>query len=241
MGRRYAVADLHGRYDLWLGILDYIQPDDKIYFLGDACDRGSAGWKMIKEIYNHPQFVYLKGNHEDILVHALLEYWDQGPVDGYWYRMCMHNGGYQTFEDAISDPDSKEWITRIAHLPLEVEVDTVEGKVYMCHSGARYGTNKDKLWNREHFAYPVATDEAYIIHGHTPTPYVIKEIWSEDYDKWLYKEFGVVAYGTDETGTAHKIDIDVGAVWNGFTVLIDLDTFEIIKITTPESIEYVRC
>ena len=230
---RYACADLHGRYDLYQGILDFIKPEDTVYFLGDANDRGNAGWRLIKEIYKNPQFIYLKGNHEDMLVHALLEYWDQGPVDGYWYRMCMNNGGYQTFEDAIADPHCKEWIKRIANLPLNAEVDTVEGKVLMCHSGAYYGSNKDKLWNREHFAYPVATDEAYIIHGHTPAPYVIDEIWSEDYDKLIYEDYGVVAYGTDETGTAHKIDIDVGAVWKNYTVLINLDTFEIIKIYPP--------
>lgn len=236
MGKRYAVSDLHGRYDLWQGILDYIQPDDKIYFLGDANDRNSAGWKMIKEIYNHPQFTYLKGNHEDILVHALLEYFDQELVsDGYWYRMCMNNGGYQTFYDAIEDPDVQSWIKKICALPLEAEIETVEGKIYMCHSGHKYGNRKDKLWDREHFNWPVPSNDSYIVHGHTPTKFLVEEyLYDSDFcDILTYKECNVCFYSPNDRGGYNKVDIDVGAAWNDYTVLLDLDTFEIIKIYPP--------
>lgn len=236
MGKRYAVSDLHGRYDLWQGILDYIQQDDEIYFLGDANDRNSAGWKMIKEIYNHPQFTYLKGNHEDILVHALLEYFDQELVsDGYWYRMCMNNGGYQTFYDAIEDPDVQSWIKKICALPLEAEIETVEGKIYMCHSGHKYGNRKDKLWDREHFNWPVPSNDSYIIHGHTPTKFLVEDyLYDSDFcDISTYKECKVCFYSPDDHGGYNKVDIDVGAAWNDYTVLLDLDTFEIIKIYPP--------
>lgn len=236
MGRRYAVSDLHGRYDLWQGILEFIKPDDTIYFLGDANDRNSAGWKMIKEIYNHPQFVYLKGNHEDILVHALVEYLDQGILsDGYWYRMCMNNGGYQTFYDAIDDPHVWDWIKKIQTLPLEAEIETVEGKVYMCHSGNKYGNRKAKLWDREHFNWPVALDDSYIVHGHTPTKFLTEEYLygSDFYDVSTYKKCKVCFYSPDERGGYSKVDIDVGAAWNDYIVLLDLDTFEVIKIYPP--------
>ena len=236
---RYACSDLHGRYDLYQGILDFIKPEDTVYFLGDANDRGNAGWRLIKEIYENSQFIYLKGNHEDILAHALLEYFDQGPVDGYWYRMCMNNGGYQTFEDAISDPDVQTWIARIQNLPLTAEVDTFEGKVLMCHSGNYWGTHKEKVWCREHFNWPVTRDNAFIVHGHTPTRYVYEEIFGPN-DDYQYKVNNVLFYGQDDEGEYHKIDLDVGAVWNDFTVLLNLDTFEITKITTPETLELVR-
>ena len=50
MGKVYACADLHGQYELWKQIRDYCAEDDIIYFLGDACDRGPEGIKIIKEL-----------------------------------------------------------------------------------------------------------------------------------------------------------------------------------------------
>ena len=35
----YACSDLHGRLDLLKQIQDFLQPDDTVYFLGDAGDR----------------------------------------------------------------------------------------------------------------------------------------------------------------------------------------------------------
>ena len=55
----YATTDLHGRKDLYLKIKEILQPDDKVFFLGDANDRGWDGWELIKLIYNDPQFIYL--------------------------------------------------------------------------------------------------------------------------------------------------------------------------------------
>ena len=34
----YAFTDLHGQYELWRQIKEFCQPDDKLYFLGDASD-----------------------------------------------------------------------------------------------------------------------------------------------------------------------------------------------------------
>ena len=64
----YACTDFHGYYGLLIEIMAYLKPGDEVYFLGDANDRGPHGWRLMKDIYNQPQFHYLKGNHEDMFV-----------------------------------------------------------------------------------------------------------------------------------------------------------------------------
>ena len=67
----YACSDLHGRLDLLKQIQDFLQPDDTVYFLGDAGDRGPNPWETIKAVAQDKRFIYLKGNHEDMLVKAM--------------------------------------------------------------------------------------------------------------------------------------------------------------------------
>ena len=67
----YAISDLHGRMDLFRQVKEFLQPEDVVYVLGDCGDRGPAGWELIKTVYEDPQFIYLMGNHEDMLVNAM--------------------------------------------------------------------------------------------------------------------------------------------------------------------------
>ena len=41
----YVISDLHGRYDLYLEMLERIQfsPEDTLYILGDVADRNKGG------------------------------------------------------------------------------------------------------------------------------------------------------------------------------------------------------
>ena len=83
----YAISDLHGRMDLFRQVKEFLQPEDVVYVLGDCGDRGPAGWELIKTIYEDPQFIYLMGNHEDMLVDAM-----RGDK-----QLCFYNGGKDTF------------------------------------------------------------------------------------------------------------------------------------------------
>ena len=53
----YCCSDIHGVYKLYEKIKDFIGPEDKVYFLGDAVDRGPESWKCFKSIYYDPQFI----------------------------------------------------------------------------------------------------------------------------------------------------------------------------------------
>lgn len=89
----YACADLHGMMELYKQIKAFLKPDDIVYFLGDAGDRGSEPWEMIKTIYADPQFIYLKGNHEDMLVGAMHDFLVDESYDDNFYILRQNGGG----------------------------------------------------------------------------------------------------------------------------------------------------
>ena len=131
----YAIADLHGRYDLLDKALDVIDEDvdahnysqdfTKIITLGDYIDRGPESNKIINFLIKYSDnenFISLKGNHEDIMVQAmrkpnLLDWW-------------FSNGGRKTVEsygsmDGIWDtsPVNPEHVSWMANLPLCYETE----------------------------------------------------------------------------------------------------------------------
>ena len=41
----YAMGDLQGHLEVLKKIQAFLKPDDKVYFLGDACDRGPQSYE----------------------------------------------------------------------------------------------------------------------------------------------------------------------------------------------------
>lgn len=96
----YAIADLHGRYDLLDLALKKIaevagSSDHKIITLGDYVDRGPQSNKIIMRLMadqesEHSNLICLKGNHEDMMVESITKL----PNINWW----VGNGGRQTIE-----------------------------------------------------------------------------------------------------------------------------------------------
>lgn len=231
----YACADLHGRLDLYQKIKQYIQPDDEVYFLGDASDRGPDGWELIKHIYNDKQFIYIKGNHEDMLVEAAKIYLQDATIDSAEYKLLKRNCGHKTFEDWLSDDDHGNWIAKLDALPLHVEyVNNNNQTILMSHAGytpiAISNLNnkiilpdeEELLWDRHHF-YDIWNEHMFpshiVVHGHTPS-------------------VNLARYFYDTTSIAHpywyannhKVSIDIFAVYSNKTCLLNLNTLEHVII-----------
>lgn len=221
----YACSDLHGRYDLYQKIKAFINEDDYIIFLGDACDRGPDGWKLVKAIYEDEQFIYIKGNHEDMLVRAGREYFRFEET-----RAMMHlisNGGRNTWDAFIADPDARIWIERLDDLQeIFFCLNKNQGLVLvLTHAGytPHPHIGEEYLWNREHFLDPWPEGPVYenivMIHGHTPIALMDEEVLkANDYDE---EEPGAFWYCDN-----HKVNLDVGSVWNDYAVLLNLDTLD---------------
>lgn len=221
----YCISDLHGRYDLYQEVKKFLKPEDKVYFLGDAADRGPDGWRLIKEIWENPQFTYLMGNHEHILLHAMKEFlgeethaYKNGAI-----KICNYNGGKMTFVGWTDEGANPIWIRRLANLPRKIEHTTPDGyHLILSHAGfhpqvEQEPTPWDLIWDRNHLRYQWPKEKEFektiLIHGHTPIPYIAGDDWGP--------EEGIITYLD-----GHKIDIDMGAFFTGWTCLLDLDTFD---------------
>ena len=222
----YALSDLHGFLDLYKQIKDFLQPEDIVYFLGDATDRGPQSWELAKAIYDDPQFIYLKGNHEDMLIKATLNYYgDEWDYENN-YKTLLENGGIETWNSMLKYSEGRSFVYKLKDLPIEEVYYNKDGKeIHLCHAGFTPGRRRDLLWDRKHFfdIIDYIDDDYIIIHGHTPVFYQRKYETLTDALNHLYPE--IYANG-------HKINIDMGTYNTHACILLDLDTFKHYLFTT---------
>lgn len=219
----YAISDLHGMLNLYQEVKKFLKPEDKVYCLGDCGDRGPSGWATIKAVASDPQFEYIMGNHEHMLVHAMQEYLDGDRSNCYedgGMFICAYNGGQDTFDGWINEGADRKWLHYLKSLPYERMYLNKNGyTIYLSHAGCTGGKLLDRydlVWDRTHLHDDWPKDRRYktliIIHGHTPVQY-LNPNWHE--------EDGIITYCD-----GHKIDIDCGSYYSGLTCLLNLDTFE---------------
>ena len=241
----YALSDIHGCIDIYRQVKNFLGPEDLVLFLGDAGDRGPQSWECIQAIYNDPQFIYLMGNHEDMLCHSM-----RGSSDG--LRTLVYNGGKSTFDSwAALEPEERTlWRDRLEHLPLIAFYQNRAGEIiYLSHSGYRdeYISNMrvegttlqlvyevpfrtdDIIWDR----YNLYDDRwhygenEYTVHGHSPIPLSFLACDTrEELEAW---EPEILYYCE-----GHKIDIDCGTHYTGDACLLDLNTWDEHYFETTE-------
>lgn len=207
MGRVFASADWHGCLNLVQQVLNFLKPDDILYFLGDCCDRGPDGIKILDIIMNDPRIKMIKGNHDEMLREALpyirAEIININEYYGDKYELWYLNGGRATGEDLMLHytPDQMlEFINFLNKLPTELKYKSPAGHtVIMEHAGYTPfdipHRSHDPLWDREHFydnwtsgsgASEIARG-TYLVHGHTPVQY-LKYEYGYNGQKQLTKE-----------------------------------------------------
>lgn len=238
-GRVLACSDLHGRKDLLDKIMDFLEADDKVYFLGDAADRGPDGWEMIKMILNDDRFVYLLGNHEDMFNRAILEYFKYDEHLGEAYYLLRSNGGAITFEDALNDlsmrtNDVNAPTSQLRHLPTYAIYKNAAGQlICLSHAGFTPWLDKDGalivpededlIWDRNHYLDDWDEDmlmpNTIIVHGHTPIPYIMDDLRLPD-------NGDLIAAGPLWYSKNRKVCLDCASFATGAAFLLNLDTFE---------------
>lgn len=229
MGRILVCSDLHGQLDIFYKIKASLKPDDKVYFLGDAADRGQDGWQIIKEILQDKRFKYLLGNHEDMLINACKEYvkneeWQWGS-----YNLCYMNGGEPTMKAWLEDPDRLFWLGQLFSLPTWTYIECNNRKFILSHAGFTpwvdpktddiiIPSTRSLIWNRDHF-FDTPNDEdidteMIMIHGHTPISNLAKRLNVPIPE-------GALWYSNNM-----KCCIDCGTAFTGKAILLDLATLE---------------
>lgn len=189
--RLYAVGDVHGCAHLLASLCEAIRADlegwageTRTIFLGDYIDRGpdSAGVVDILAGTDLPNPVFLKGNHEDMLL-TFLAGAEAGPL---WLRngaaatlasygidvdRILLTHGYGALREAFAVALPEAHRTFFSGLRLSHR----EGDFFFCHAGVRPGVALDAqvpddlIWIRDEFLLSPRDHGAVIVHGHTPS------------------------------------------------------------------------
>ena len=178
MSKTYAIADLHGRFDLLemalAKIANHAELPATLVTLGDYVDRGPDSRKVIERLmgglgHEGWRLICLKGNHEDIMWQTCRR---KVPDCGWW----LTNGGGATLisygqdesdqADVTVVPDEHlKWIER---LPL-MYVD--EHRIFV-HAGVNPNCSLDEQ-DPENVIWKIYDDrddgghgQRHIVHGH---------------------------------------------------------------------------
>ena len=248
MNKSYACSDFHGYYSLYEQINKIIDATDKVYFLGDAGDRGPYGWKLIKDILDNPQWEYIYGNHDLMLVRRFF-YGDA--LDH------IYNHGYPTWEALKKDEKEFgsdyviDYLKRLDSSKLFDEYCRDDGKrILLNHSGCldMKRSIEYNVWDRSSFG--IIPEDYLVVHGHTPISSVaryLEELKEFNSGRWLPTEEDDEEVSDDFDGDVkdgehpyfycggRKVDIDPTTAFTGNGILLDLDTFDykMLKVTEP--------
>ena len=198
----YCMSDVHGCYEPYRKAMDYLKSDDKLYFLGDCCDRGNDGVKIFNELTSDPRVTFLLGNHEQMMMDAIphcirgLNERDYISDDSYECNIWFSNGGTKTAQAFynMTIQEIHDIRAKIKTMPTKVEYQSPAGhNVILEHAGyspfiTPHRTH-DPVWDRKHFHdewygnwgdRDVDPAKVYLVHGHTPVQYLQYEYGYKD-------------------------------------------------------------
>ena len=230
----YAISDLHG-YPLekFLALLEKagFTEDDTLYVLGDVIDRnGDGGIEMLRYIMAQPNYEFILGNHEDMLLNCsfLFDEITEDSIEALdadklkHYERYMRNGGGVTLRNLknLRDEDEgafNDLLEFLYNVPI-YGAETVNGRDFLLiHGGLKDFSPEKKLKDYAEFDIlwerPKLTDEYFddimTVFGHTPTLY-----YGEEYRGKVIK-------------TRTWINIDTGAAELLPPALLRLDDLEV--------------
>jgi serine/threonine protein phosphatase 1 len=175
MKKIFAIGDIHGCFDKLRALMEKLPIDlalDTLVFIGDYIDRGPNSIEVVDFLVDlkkrHPDIIFLKGNHEDMLEKYL------NGTDRFTYLL---NGGQRTLDSYLSKSISSEMHPIPAdHLEffksLKLYYETTE--YIFVHAGLRPRVpldsqdSEDLLWIRDKFIYTKYDFGKRVIFGHTP-------------------------------------------------------------------------
>jgi Calcineurin-like phosphoesterase len=216
----FVIGDIHGCLDELRYLVDAlpVRPDDEIVFLGDYIDRGPDSCGVVSyliELNDHfkeNKLVFLKGNHEDMLLSYL-------QLSGEHGSMFLLNGGKSTVESyGVSAENSSRDRLRAAippnHLAFYQSLASyyvIES--YLCvHAGVNplktlaEQTDDELLWIRHPFLYSSHVLPYTVLFGHTPQNSVLYDL-------------------------PYKIGLDTGLVYGNMLTCLDTDEKVLYQIT----------
>lgn len=185
-GRLFAIGDIHGCVDELAAMLNAIAPvrGDTVVFVGDYVDRGPCSRNVLNLMLEvrggEAEYVFLKGNHEDMMLSFL-------GLPGRYGDSFLFNGGAQTLYSYGMTDDK---LDRAGENIPEGHVEFLKGLAtsylrppyLFVHAGilpARQleeQTVEDMLWIRQDFIFHPHQIAATVVFGHTPMRAVMVDL-----------------------------------------------------------------
>jgi serine/threonine protein phosphatase 1 len=207
-GRLFAIGDIHGCPDELGVILNAIKPvhGDTVVFVGDYVDRGPSAHDVIellldRERQGGAEFVFLKGNHEDMMCAFL-------GLPGNYGESFLFNGGSATLDSyGVTERELPEARGHIpdSHIDFVKRLATsyLRPPYLFVHAGVVPALEleeqrvEDMLWIRQEFIFSPHKLGSTVIFGHTPMRAVMVDL-------------------------PYKLGIDTGLVYGGKLSCIEL-------------------
>lgn len=177
----YAIADIHGRYDKYLALLERISfsENDTLYVLGDIIDRYDDGIKMMLDMIRRSNVVIIMGNHEAMMLDTLNGFTEITEEAVNKMFLWVLNGGEATMNAflELEENDSSAVFDLLKNAPLYKEVEVNGNKFVLLHGGLdNFSVERplcdylrdEILWTHPDFNAEYFPDK-YLIVGHTPT------------------------------------------------------------------------
>jgi serine/threonine protein phosphatase 1 len=185
-GRLFAIGDIHGCVDELAAMVKSVAPrrGDTVVFVGDYIDRGPSSSEVIDFMLELPrtgaECVFLKGNHEDMMLSFL-------GFAGRYGDSFLLNGGAQTLESYRIDPEkAANAIERIPgdHVEFFKNLATsyLRPPFLFVHAGIAPARQleeqsvEDMLWIRQEFIFYPHQIGATVVFGHTPMRAVMVDL-----------------------------------------------------------------
>jgi serine/threonine protein phosphatase 1 len=217
---RFVIGDIHGCADELRRLIDALPlaAGDQVVFLGDYIDRGAESKEVVDFLISlrrsclDIEFIYLKGNHEDMLLSYL-------GLSGSHGEMFMVNGGKATLASYGLNqwplpPD--EALRAIPRDHLEFFQGLLPFYVmesFLCvHAGIHPQksladqSQEDLLWIRNKFIYSSHELPQTVLFGHTPQASVLYDL-------------------------PYKIGLDTGLVYGNMLTCLELDEKVLFQIS----------
>lgn len=134
----YVCSDIHGRYDRYKKLLELLQlgSDDKLYILGDVIDRGTDGIEILLDVMKRNNVELLLGNHEYLMLSALLEIIDNDKYYYYNIWTSANNGGSVTLEKFrnLAEKEQEELFDFLMSLTVIKIIEVNNKRYHLSHS-----------------------------------------------------------------------------------------------------------
>ncbi|MGH7916127.1 MAG: metallophosphoesterase family protein [Candidatus Binataceae bacterium] len=177
-GRLFAIGDIHGCTDELAVMIKALAPrqGDTVVFVGDYVDRGPSAHDVLTQLIElgsgAAETVFLKGNHEDMMLAFL-------GLPGHYGDSFLFNGGAQTLDSyGVSEARLDRALERIPHRHLDflkaLGTSYFHPPYLFVHAGIlptrqlEEQNVEDLLWIRQEFIFHPHQLDATVVFGHTP-------------------------------------------------------------------------